>query len=60
MDEMLTVREVQQMLRLSKNVVYNLVNQPDFPSVRIGRKILIPVGKLKEWIDKGGTKKVKG
>lgn len=57
MDEMLTVKEAQQMLRLSKQSMYNLVNRPDFPTVRVGRKILIPVGKLKEWIDKGGSKK---
>ena len=57
MDEMLTVKQLQQHLKLSKQGAYNLVNRPDFPTVRVGRKILIPVGKLKEWIDKGGSKK---
>ena len=56
MSELLTVKQLQQQLKLSKQGAYNLVNRPDFPTVRIGRKILIPADKLQRWIDKGGSK----
>ncbi len=55
--ELLTVKQLQQQLKLSKHGAYNLVKDPDFPTVRIGRKILIPADKLQLWIDNGGSKK---
>ena len=55
MSEMLTVKQLQEQLKLSKQGAYNLVNRPDFPTVRAGKKILIPADKLQQWIDKGGT-----
>lgn len=56
MSEMLTVKQLQQQLKLSKQGAYNLVNRPDFPTVRAGKKILIPTDKLQAWIDKGGSR----
>jgi len=53
--EVLTVKEVQQKFGLSKQGAYNLVNRPDFPTVRAGRKILIPADRLQAWMDKGGS-----
>ncbi len=37
----LTVKEVMEILRIGRTMTYELVNQPDFPKLRIGRKILI-------------------
>lgn len=54
--EMMTVKEVQGKMRMSRQGVYNLVNRPDFPKVRAGRKILIPVSGFNEWLRKGGTR----
>lgn len=54
--EMLTVKEVQEKLRMSKQGIYILVNRPDFPKVRAGRKILIPVSGFNDWLRKGGTR----
>ena len=48
--KMLSVREVQQILRLSKDTVYKLMNSKGFPRIRIGRKILIPELELEAWI----------
>ncbi len=49
----LNVKDVANILRISKKVAYNLVNQKDFPSIRVGEKrIVIPKSKLIEWMDK--------
>ena len=42
MEKYLTVKEVAEILRMGKTMAYELVNKPDFPSVKIGKKILIP------------------
>ncbi len=55
MKEMLTVRELQELLSLSKQAAYNLAKSPGFPVCRAGKKILIPADKLQLWIDKGGS-----
>ena len=38
----LTVKEVQHELKLSKNGVYEAIGRGEIPSIRIGRKILVP------------------
>lgn len=40
--DMLTVREMAQALRIGKNAAYGLVNQGIIPSLKNGRKHLIP------------------
>lgn len=40
--EYYTVAEVQEILKLGRKKTYALVNQPDFPKVKIGRNIRIP------------------
>lgn len=46
-----TVEEAADMLNLSKPVVYDLCKRPDFPALRVGRKILIPADRLREWVN---------
>ena len=55
MGELLTVKELQEKLRLSRQGAYDLCSKPGFPVCRVGRKVLIPADKLQEWIEKGGT-----
>lgn len=50
--DMLTVREVQALTRLSRTKVYALTNQPGFPVVRIDRRLLVPKRGLLEWLAK--------
>lgn len=57
MKEFITVSELQEKLGMSKQGTYDLVNRPDFPKVRAGRKILIPIIGFNEWVQKGGTTK---
>ena len=40
--DVLTVEEVQQRLGLSRNGVYEAIRRKEIPSVRIGRRIIIP------------------
>ena len=50
--ELLTMKEVQEVLGLSKAYVYEkLVNEPGFPLVRFGRKMVVPKNRLQEWLD---------
>ncbi len=39
MDKYLTVKEAGEILNIGKTKMYELVNQPDFPSVKMGKKI---------------------
>ena len=40
--DVLTVEEVQKRLRLSRNAVYESISRKEIPSLRLGRRILIP------------------
>lgn len=46
----ITVNELQEMLKIGRVTVYELVNAPGFPSMRIGRKILVDKERVEEWI----------
>lgn len=47
----LTVPEVGEVLGLSRAKAYDLARSEGFPSMRIGRRILVPRNKLIRWID---------
>jgi len=47
---MLTVKDLQKILKLSRTKTYQIVNQPDFPKIRIGREIRIPEKELEEFL----------
>lgn len=48
--DLLTVKQTQEKLQLSHNTMYKLLHTADFPTIRIGRKILIPEDSLNQWI----------
>lgn len=48
--EVLTVKELQPYLQISRTKAYQLVNTPSFPVLRIGKSIRIPKDQLDEWI----------
>ena len=53
MDERITVNisEAAKMLGISRKFMYeNLLCKKDFPLIRLGRKCLIPVEELRQWI----------
>ncbi len=54
----LSVQELAAQLGISLPVAYELVKRPDFPSLRIGGRILIPIDRFRDWIDsqtRGGS-----
>jgi excisionase family DNA binding protein len=47
----LSVSEAAEALGVSRVTLYQYIRRQDFPSARIGRRVLIPRDKLKEWLE---------
>ena len=47
-----SVDEFREAYGLGRNAAYEVVNRADFPAVRIGRRIIIPVDEVKVWMKK--------
>ena len=47
----LTVKEMSKFLNVNTSRAYKLTHRSDFPSFKLGNKILIPRNKLLQWID---------
>jgi excisionase family DNA binding protein len=50
------VMEASRILRLSRMATYEAVWNGDIPSVKVGRRILVPVAGLKAFLESGATK----
>lgn len=46
----MNVRELAAQLGISLPMAYALVKTDDFPSIRIGTRILIPIEAFREWL----------
>lgn len=44
--------EAARLLGISRPTLYQLLNRQDFPSFRVGGRVLISVAGLQEWIDR--------
>lgn len=44
-------KEAATMMGISMPTIYELVHRSDFPSIRVGKKILINMEGLKNWIN---------
>ena len=54
---LLNVKQLAELLGVSDSSVYELIQEDDFPSLRIGTRIVIPMEELRKWITahtKGG------
>jgi excisionase family DNA binding protein len=50
--EWMTVREVQELLRIKSTKVYELVNTPGgIPNTRVGRSIRVHKQDLRDWLE---------
>jgi excisionase family DNA binding protein len=49
--EVLQVNELAEILNVSRWTAYELCRRPDFPAVRIGRRILVRKDQLQAWLD---------
>ena len=44
--------EAARLMGISRPTLYQLMGRPDFPSFRVGNRILVSVAGLQEWIDR--------
>lgn len=51
----LSVEEAGKLLGVSRQVAYQLIHRSDFPTLHIGRRILVPKKQLEEWMDRNVT-----
>ena len=47
---LLNVKQLADLLGVSDSSVYELIQEDGFPSLRIGKRIVIPKEELREWI----------
>lgn len=48
---LLSIKEASEAMGISRPTMQQLTHRDDFPSIRIGRRILINAKKLQEWLD---------
>lgn len=48
---LLSVKQLSALLGVSHSGAYELIHQEDFPSLRIGKRIVIPKEELQKWIN---------
>lgn len=51
----LSVDEAGKLLGVSRQVAYQLIHRPDFPTLHIGRRVLVPKKQLEAWMDRHVT-----
>lgn len=54
--EILTVKELQKYMKISKNTAYELCKRCDFPAVKVGNAVRIPKEELDKWLVKNSYK----
>ena len=47
----MSVEDMAEELAIGRNIAYELVQQPGFPSFQIGRRVLVSRKGLQDWID---------
>lgn len=47
----MTVKELQEYLKIGKNTAYRLINKNEVPTVKIGNRTYIVVDKLQKYIN---------
>ena len=54
----ITVPELAETLNIGRNAAYDLCNAEGFPCIRIGKRIVVPIEPLKEWLRAKGMERV--
>ena len=55
--QMISVKEISEVLGIGLNQAYDLVKRDDFPSFKVGQKYLVPANKFMDWLDAQCRKK---
>lgn len=50
MNEILTIKELKEILKISRSKAYELVKMKDFPIIKIGKSIRINKDELFKWL----------
>lgn len=50
MPDVMDAKQLAEALQISKAGAYNLLNDPDFPTLRIGGRKLVMKNELMEWL----------
>ena len=53
----ISVAEAAKILGISRPTMYKLMHRADFPQLRVGRRMLIPVDDLRQWVSAQATRK---
>ena len=48
---LLSVKQLVDLMGVSDSSIYELVQEDDFPSLRIGNRIVVPKEKFCRWVD---------
>jgi excisionase family DNA binding protein len=54
----LTTSDLMRKLDISKPTALKLINRPDFPVIRVGNRIKIPVDGLRRWLERNEGKRI--
>ena len=57
---LISVPEFARYFNIGRCKAYSLVKQPDFPSIKIGQKILIDTDLLEKWLQNKAETTLKG
>jgi len=56
LEDTITVEQAAKRLKIGRNTAYEAVKRAEIPSIRIGRRILVPIKALNNWLENGGAK----
>lgn len=45
-----TQKDIQEMTGCARSTIYNWINRDDFPKIRVGGRILVPIDRFEKWI----------
>jgi len=51
----MTVEEASEALGISRSLAYELVRRGEIPSLRLGRRIVVPVRALEDLVERAGV-----
>lgn len=53
----MSVQEMALQMGISLSKAYALTREADFPSVRVGKRVLVPVSEFKAWLSARATER---
>lgn len=53
----MSVQEMALQMGISLSKAYALTREADFPSIRVGKRVLVPVSEFKAWLSARATEK---